>query len=125
LKESEKVVAVIGIVAMLSALNAYIVGASRVMQNISLKFKLPLLKDLSNMGTPATAVLLSTALGAALLFFSNHFDILASIAVITILLPYIFICFSAYKLFNERKVRLVSGIGALTTLAILVIYFIT
>jgi amino acid transporter len=125
LKESEKVVAVIGIVAMLSALNAYIVGASRVMQNISLKFKLPLLKDLSNMGTPATAVLLSTALGAALLFFSNHFDMLASIAVITILLPYIFICFSAYKLFNERKVRLVSGIGALTTLAILVIYFIT
>lgn len=38
IKDSEKLVAIIGIIAMLSALNAYMVGASRVMQNISYRF---------------------------------------------------------------------------------------
>jgi len=119
-KESEKIVAVIGIIAMMSALNAYIVGASRVTQNISSQFDIPILKELSNTGAPAAAVLVCTVLGITLLFFSNHFDQLASISVVTILLPYIFICLSAYKLFNDRKIRLVAAIGAFTTLAILI-----
>jgi len=123
-KQSEKIVAVIGIIAMLSALNAYIVGASRVAQNISSQFDIPVLKELSNTGTPAAAVLLSTFLGIALLFFSNHFAQLASISVVTILLPYIFICLSAYKLFSDRKIRLVAVIGALTTLAILISQYV-
>jgi len=62
-KESGKIVAVIGIIAMMSALNAYIVGTSRVTQNIASQFDLPLLKELSNTGTPAVAVILTTALG--------------------------------------------------------------
>jgi amino acid transporter len=119
-KQSEKIVAVIGIIAMLSALNAYIVGASRVTQNISSQFDIPILKELSHTGTPAAAVLLSTSLGIALLFFSNHFDQLASVSVVTILLPYIFICLSAYKLFSDMKIRLVAAIGAFSTLAILI-----
>lgn len=123
-KESGKIVAVIGIIAMMSALNAYILGASRVTQNISSQFDIPILKELSNNGTPAAAVLLSTGLGITLLFFSNHFDILASISVVTILLPYIFICFAAYKLFSDRKIRLVAAIGALTTLAILISQYV-
>lgn len=123
-KESGKIVAVIGIIAMMSALNAYILGASRVTQNISFQFDIPILKELSNTGTPAAAVLLSTGLGITLLFFSNHFDILASISVVTILLPYIFICFAAYKLFSDRKIRLVAAIGALTTLAILISQYV-
>jgi len=112
-KESGKIVAVIGIIAMMSALNAYIVGASRVTQNISSQFVIPVLKELSNTGAPAAAVFVCTALGIALLFFSNHFDILASISVVTILLPYIFICFAAYKLFSDKKIRLIAVIGAL------------
>jgi amino acid transporter len=105
---------------MMSALNAYIIGASRVTQNISSQFDIPFLKELSNTGAPAAAVLFSTALGIVLLFFTNHFDILASISVVTILLPYIFICLSAFKLFSDRKIKLVAAIGALTTFAILI-----
>lgn len=124
MRESEKLVAIIGIIAMLSALNAYMVGTSRVMQNISLQFKLPLLKELGSRGTPTAAIILSAFFSGALLFFSNHFHELASISVLTTLLPYIFICLSAYKIFTHKKIRFVAGTGALTTLAILVTYFI-
>lgn len=48
---------------------------------------------------------------------------LASISVITTLIPYIFICLAAYKIFNTKKISLIAGIGAITTLAILVISF--
>lgn len=122
---SEKFVAVIGIIAMLSALNAYIVGASRVMQNMASRFKLSLLENLSSRGTPNATIILSAFLSVLLLFFTNHFSELASISVVTTLLPYIFICLAAYKLFHERKIRLVAGIGAFSTLAILVTYFIS
>ncbi len=124
LKDSEKIIAIIGIIAMLSALNAYLVGTSRVMQNISCRFKVPLLKELGIKGTPVAAIILSAFFSGALLFFSNSFNQLADISVITTLLPYIFICLSTYKLFTARNIRLVASIGTLTTLAILVIYFI-
>ncbi len=124
LKNSGGIVGIIGIIAMLSALNAYMVGTSRVMQNLSYKFKMPLLKDLGRNGTPNAAIILSAFLGGVLLFFSNHFNELASISVITILLPYIFICLSTYKIFDEIKIKIIASIGALTTFAILVIYFV-
>lgn len=123
-KDSEKFVAIIGIIAMLSALNAYMVGTSRVMQNITSQFKVPVLKELSGRGIPAAAIILTAILSIMLLFFSNHFDQLASASVITTLLPYIFICVSAYKLFNVKKIRFIASIGAITTLAILIISFI-
>ena len=124
MKESEKIVAVIGIIAMLSALNAYLVGASRVMQNMSYLFRLPLLKELGKRGTPIYAIILSAFVAIFLLFFSNHFDELASMAVITTLLPYVFLCVSAYKIFNVNKIRSIAIIGVLTTLTILVTFFI-
>ncbi len=124
LKESEKIVAIIGIIAMLSALNAYLVGASRVMQNMSYLFRLPLLKELGKRGTPIYAIILSAFVAVFLLFFSNHFDELASMAVITTLLPYVFVCLSAYKIFNVNKIRSIAIIGVLTTLAVLVTFFI-
>ncbi len=120
---SEKFIAVIGIIAMMSALNAYMIGTSRVMQNISLQFNVPVLRDLNKKGIPCASIIMSALLSAALLFYSNHFSELASISVITTLIPYIFICFSAYKIFNTKKIRLIAGIGAITTLAILVISF--
>ncbi|HEY9206494.1 MAG TPA: hypothetical protein VIO58_11305 [Candidatus Methanoperedens sp.] len=49
--DAEKLVAVIGIIAILSALNAYMAGTSRVMQNISYRFKIPHLKELGAKGT--------------------------------------------------------------------------
>ncbi|MBU4491869.1 MAG: hypothetical protein KKD69_05340 [Euryarchaeota archaeon] len=66
--------AVIGIIAMLSALNAYLLAASRVLQNVSFENRLPLLPDISKKGTPYIAIIISTAAGASLLLFSNHFQ---------------------------------------------------
>jgi len=122
--ESEKLVAIIGIIAMLSALNAYMLGTSRVIQNLSTRLNVPLFRDLSARGTLGSATILTAMLSAMLLFFSNRFDELAGISVVTTLLPYLFICMATYKIFHERKIRLIASIGAATTAAILVISFV-
>ncbi|GFO96095.1 amino acid transporter [groundwater metagenome] len=121
--ESEKLVAIIGIIAMLSALNAYMLGTSRVIQNLSSHLNVPWFRDLSASGTPAAATILTAILSSTLLLFSNRFYELASISVVTALLPYLFICMATYKIFQEGKIRLIACIGAATTAAILVISF--
>jgi amino acid transporter len=121
---SGNIMAVIGIIAMLSALNAYLVAASRVVQNLSFEHRLPLLPDLSKNGTPYIAIIISTIAGASLLLFSNHFQELATISVIATLLPYIFICASVMKLFNKPKIRIVAAVGLVSTFAILVTSFL-
>ncbi len=118
------VVAIIGIIAMLSALNAYIIGTSRVMQSLSARFAVPRIRDLGMQGTPVYALITSCGLCAALLFISNQFDKLASISVITTLIPYIFFCIAAWMTIQDTLVRIVSVAGAGSTLAILAIYFI-
>ena len=55
--------------------------------------------------------------------FSNHFDQLATISVITTLIPYIFFCLASWMLVTDIKSRLVSAAGAVSTAAILIIYF--
>ncbi len=122
--DSQKPIAIIGIIAMLSALNAYMLGTSRVIQNLSSELNAPLFSELSNRGTPAAATILTAVLSSMLLLFSNRFDELASISVVTTLLPYIFICIATYKLFKARNIRMVAFTGAVTTAAILVISFI-
>jgi amino acid transporter len=117
-------VAIIGIVAMLSAINAYIIGTSRILQSMSARFSIPKIQDLTPRGTPASALIAGCAISAALLLFSNHFDQLATISVITTLIPYIFFCLSSWVLVTDIKSRLVSATGAISTAAILIIYFI-
>ncbi len=121
---SGKAMAVIGIIAMLSALNAYLLAASRVLQNVSFENRLPLLPDISKSGTPYAAIIISTIAGASLLLFSNQFQYLATISVIATLLPYIFLCACAIKLFDSLKIRIVAGIGLVSTLAILLTSFL-
>jgi amino acid transporter len=124
IKQSEGPIAVVGVIAMLSALNAYLVGTSRVMQNLSLQHGLRLIKELGNRGTPVTAIILSAAVASVLLlFFSNHFQQLASISVIATLVPYSCLCIATIKIFaNEGKTKVIAGIGAVTTIAFLAIY---
>ncbi|HEX7627869.1 MAG TPA: amino acid permease, partial [Candidatus Methanoperedens sp.] len=117
---SGDIMAFIGIIAMMSALNAYLLAASRVLQNISFEHHLPLVPDIGKNGTPFVAIIISTIAGASLLLFSNHFEQLATISVITTLLPYLFICASALKMFDSLKVRIVSTVGLLSTMVILV-----
>ena len=57
LRGSNIVIGLIAIIAMLSAINAYIVGTTRVLQNISYHLKLQILKDLINRGSPLAATI--------------------------------------------------------------------
>jgi amino acid transporter len=117
-------IAIIGIVAMLSAINAYIIGTSRILQSMSARFSVPKIQDLTRQGTPVYALIAGCAISAALLLFSNHFAQLATISVITTLIPYIFFCLASWVLVNDTKARLISASGAISTAAILIIYFI-
>jgi len=117
-------VALIGIVAMLSAINAYIIGTSRILQSMSAQFSIPKIQDLTPRGTPASALIAGCTISGALLFFSNHFDQLATISVITTLIPYIFFCLASWVLVTDTRARLVSAAGAISTASILIIYFI-
>lgn len=121
---SGSLVALIGIIAMLSAMNAYIVGTSRVIHTISARFSVPVMKDLTRRGTPAAALILGCMVSGLLLLVSNRFEALATISVITTLIPYIFFCIAAWILAAGLKVRLIAAGGLLSTAAILIMYFI-
>ncbi len=54
LNSSGAIVACVGILAMLSAINAYIVGTSRILQSMSAEFSIPILRNLNTRGTPRT-----------------------------------------------------------------------
>lgn len=125
LKESNIVIGLIGIITMLSAINAYIVGTTRVLQNISYQLELPILKDLTSSGSPLAATMtVAIITSILLLFLSNQFEELASISVITTLLPYFFVCLSAYKIFfDDYKTKIISSLGAFSVFAIFIVYF--
>ena len=74
-------------------------------------------------GTPVSALVAGCGIAAGLLLFSNHFDQLASISVITTLIPYLFFCIASWILIRETRMRVVSAVGAFSTFAILVLYF--
>ena len=123
--KSEYIVGVIGVIAMISALNAYLIGTSRVIQNLSEEHRFPVFGQITARGVPGSALVVAAVLSGALLLFSNHFDTLAGIAVITTLVPYIFICAAAFTLGREKRIRAVAGAGALSTAAILIAYFLS
>ena len=123
-ESSGSVIAIIGIVAMLSAINAYIIGTSRIFQSMSARFSVPKIRDINLQGTPVYALIAGCSISAALLLFSNHFAQLATISVITTLIPYIFFCLASWVLVTDTRARLVSAAGAISTAAILIIYFI-
>ena len=118
------VVAGIGIIAMLSALNAYIIATSRVLWNISARYSIPGLSGRGRCGTPSGAIVLSCAACAGLLFVTNRFDALASISVVTTLVPYIFFCLCSYITITAARSRAVAVLGAVSTGAIFFLFFI-
>jgi len=106
---------------MLSVINAYIIATSRVIQSISTRFRIPRGRS-DPQGTPAYALIVGCGISAALLLGSNHFDELAIISVITILIPYIF-CIAAWIIVRDTRSRIVSAVGALSKAAIRVMWF--
>jgi amino acid transporter len=88
------------------------------------RFRIPRLAELTSRGTPKAALVVSCILAGGLLFFSNSFDLLASIAVVTTLVPYIAICFVALRLSGDARQKIVGSLGAALAAAILVLYFV-
>jgi len=117
-------VGVIGIITMLSALNAYIVGASRVLQNAAATYGIPGFAGLSRRGVPALSLAAICAVSGVLLLFSNRFDELAAASVVTNLVPYIAICIAAFALVKDVPARAVALVGVSLTTAILVLYLV-
>lgn len=122
---SGAIVAVIGIIAMLSALNAYIVGGSRVLHNAAKSQKfLPILSNLNFRGTPTVPLLLLCSLSAGILFFSNNFERLAVLSVLATLVPYLFFCVGAFLVSSDLYKRLVAVVGMGSSIAILILTFL-
>jgi amino acid transporter len=94
-----------------------------VVQNLGEEHAIRLFGQITRRGVPGIALVVSVALSGVLLLFSNHFDLLAGIAVITTLVPYIFICAAAFSLGRGLRIRSVAFAGMLTTAGILGAYF--
>jgi amino acid efflux transporter len=116
-------VAVLAIVTMLSALNAYIIGASRTLQEVLVRHASERLTRLSTRGVPAAALLLTCAGSAVMLGFSNHFNDLAALSVVMTLVPYAALCWAAFAGGRNRTDKAVALFGGVATTAILVLYF--
>lgn len=119
-----EIVAFIGIVAMLSALNAYIIATSRILHTLGDRFSVPWIRHLSRQGTPVATLAISCVAGMLLLLISNRFDTLAALSVVTTLVPYIFFCLAAWILLPAPRSRLVAAAGMFSTAAILILFFI-
>jgi amino acid transporter len=117
------IVALIGIIAMLSAMNAYIIATSRILHTMAERFSVPKIRDLSRQGTPVNALVIGCTASGLLLFATNRFEDLATISVVTTLVPYIFFCIAAWILVARPVVRLIAAAGAFSTGAILIMYF--
>jgi amino acid transporter len=118
------IVAVIGIFAMLSAMNAYIVASSRVVHTVATEYHIKGLDSLTRQGTPGTALVLCCGITAGLLFFSNEFSKLAMLSVITTLIPYTFFCVCAFILCTGPGRKCVSGLGAVLSVLVLVLFLV-
>jgi amino acid transporter len=116
-------VAFIGIFAMLSAMNAYLVASSRVLHTLACELSIGGLSCLNRNGTPGVALVSCCAATVVMLFFSNSFSTLAVLTVVATLIPYIFFCIAAFLMFHEPRKRVVSCLGAGMTAAILGLYF--
>ncbi|MDD1679707.1 MAG: APC family permease [Methanomicrobiales archaeon] len=117
-------VAMIGVIAMISALNAYLVGGSRVLQNLAEEHAVSPLRSLNHRGAPQIALIICSVFSAGLLLVSNHFGELAAISVITTLIPYLFIGAAAFLLFPYKRFRIVSFFSVGMTAVILMLSLI-
>lgn len=116
-------VALLAIVTMLSALNAYVVGASRCLHDVLQGRRMQGMTRLSTRGVPAAALWIVCLGAAGLLTVSNKFSDLATVSVLLTLVPYVVVCWAAFSGGRTMPARAIALFGAVGTLAILVLYF--
>ena len=121
---SGSIVAVIGIIAMFSALNAYLVGGSRLLHSTAVTRHLSCLEGLNQRGTPTIPLLLISLLASGALLFTNSFENLAVLSVIATLVPYLFFCIAAFLVIPEIPKRLIACAGIATSGGLLLLSFL-
>lgn len=113
----------IAVISMLSALNAYLLGTSLVMESFVGRY-VPAFARESRWHVPVLAVLLCTAVTAALLLVMDRFVFLASASVICTLIPYVFLCVAAFRLIDSRWIKATAVVGIVSTVTVLITSFI-
>jgi amino acid transporter len=121
---SGSIVAVIGIIAMLSALNAYLVGGSRVLHSTAVTRHHSWLEGLNPRGTPTVPLLLISLLSSGALLFSNNFERLAVLSVLATLVPYLFFCIAAFIVIPETPKRMIAFAGIASSGGLLLLSFL-
>jgi amino acid transporter len=116
------VITVVAVISMFSALNAYLLGTSIVLQSFSEKFWKPL--TFERKGVPVFTVLLCTVATSLLLLLTDDFSLLASASVIATLVPYLALCYAAMKYIEKPLVKVMALIGILATGLVLVSSFL-
>jgi amino acid transporter len=121
---SGSIVAVIGIIAMLSALNAYLIGGSRVLHSTAVTRDLSCLKGLNTRGTPTIPLILISLVSAGALLMTNSFEKLAVLSVLATLVPYLFFCIAAFLVIPEMPKRMIAFAGIASSGGLLVLSFL-
>jgi amino acid transporter len=116
------VVAFVAIVSMLSALNAYLLGTSIVLESFSAKYWKPL--TFERKGIPVFTVIICTVATVILLFVTRDFSSLASMSVIATLVPYLALCYAALKYIERPLAKVLAIIGIMSTGIVLVSSFL-
>ncbi len=114
-------ICVIGIIAMLSALNVYRLAGARVLRAFAVRRSLVCVAALSTRGAPAMALLPCGAGCTILLLLSNRFDLLASLAVELVLAPYLALSAAVWRTADAGGVRAAGAAGAFSTGLVLVL----
>jgi amino acid efflux transporter len=115
-------ITVVAIVSMLSALNAYLLGTSLILESFTEKIWKPL--TFERKGIPVFTVLLCTAATVLLLLFTSDFSFLASASVIATLVPYLALCYAALKYIERPLVKVMALVGILATGLVLISSFL-
>ncbi len=121
---SGTIVAVIGIIAMCSALNAYLVGGSRLLHSTAVTRHLGRLEGLNQRGTPTIPLLLISLLASGSLLFSNSFETLAVLSVVATLVPYLFFCIAAFLIIPGIPKRMIAFAGIASSGGLLILTFL-
>ena len=116
------VITVVAVISMLSALNAYLLGTSIVLESFSEKIWKRL--TFEHKGVPVFTVLLCTVATSLLLLVTSDFSLLASASVIATLVPYLALCYAAMKYIEKPWVKVMALIGILATGLVLVSSFL-
>jgi amino acid transporter len=116
------VITVVAVVSMLSALNAYLLGTSLILQSFSEKYWKPL--TFERKGVPIFMVIICTVATIFVLLFTSDFSFLASASVIATLVPYLALCYAAMINIEKPLVKVMAVIGILATGLVLISSFL-